>query len=317
MHPSMLDVRDAAERIGGLVQRTPVIPSPALSALAGRDVMLKLENAQVTGSFKIRGAASKALAMPADEQARGMAAVSSGNHGRALAYVGSRLGIGVTIFLTTRVPEVKVLAIEQLGAEVVVAGDSQDDAERAVRAFIDETGATLVHPYDDPLVIAGQGTVGLELASQAEGLQQVLVPLSGGGLISGVGIAVNSLVPDATVVGISQDRGAAMHESLRAGRIVDVVEEDTLADALAGALNVPNLHTFELCRRHVDETVLVSEKQIADAMAFMLREHRFGVEGGGAVGVAALMAGAVTDSGPVAVIVSGGTVDVDLLLATL
>ena len=305
-HPIVEDVRAAAARITDIVAETPLRRSEWLSEETGRDVLLKLESEQVTGSFKARGAANTLLQLSEAERERGVVAVSSGNHGRAVAHVADRLGIRAMICLSSRVPSVKREAIEALGARVVVAGPDQDDADAAARRMVDEEGLVLVHPFDDPRVIAGQGTVALEILEQAPETAAAVVPLSGGGLAAGIALVMAEAgVP---VIGASQERGPAMVESIAAGRIVPVVEEDTLADALAGGLGPANEHSFHLCRTLLAGTALVTESQIGAAMAGLARREGLTVEGGGAVGVAALRAGMVDVPGPVAVVVSGGNV---------
>lgn len=271
-------------------------------------MLLKLESEQATGSFKVRGAANALLQLSERERAAGVVAVSSGNHGRAVAHVAATLGIEATICLSSRVPPVKVDAIERLGARVVVAGPDQESAEAAARQLVAAEGLVFIHPFDDPRVIAGQGTVGVEILEEAPGVRTVVVPLSGGGLAAGIAVAIDAIAPTVGVIGVSQDRGPAMVESIRAGRLVDVVEEDTLADALAGGLGESNHHSFLLCSRLLAATAVVTEEEIARAM---VRAHRHGlvVEGGGAVGLAAVAAGRLRLEPPVVVVVSGGNVD--------
>ena len=269
---------------------------------------LKAECLQETGSFKVRGAANALLARDPEEVAGGVVAVSSGNHGRAVAHVSRLLGIQATVCVSARVPPHKVEAMEGLGAKVLVAGPDLENADAAARRLVDERGLTFIHPFDDPAIIAGQGTIGLEIVEAFPECRQVVVPMSGGGLIAGIAIAMKARIEGLRVVAVSQERGPAMHRSLDAGALVEVVEEDTLADALAGGLGPENRHTFELCRDLVDERVLVTEAEIAEGMAFLHAEHGWQVEGGGAVGVAAVLAGKVVVEGPAAVVVSGGNV---------
>lgn len=306
--PTAMDVAAAQRRVRGLAEVTPALPSVSLAAAAGVPVWLKAECLQVTGSFKVRGAAN-ALRLLADRgPIAGVVAVSSGNHGRAVAHVARELGIAATVCLSERVPAYKRDAIEGLGARVVVAGPTQETAEAEARRLVDDEGLVFVHPFDDPAVIAGQGTVGLEVLVQVPDVRSMVVPLSGGGLISGVALAVEPDAGGPVVVGVSQDRGPAMHDSLRAGRLTDVVEEDTLADALAGGLGDENHYTLELCRRLVEEVALVGEDEIADAVRLLHRDHGLRVEGGGAVGVAAVMSGRLRLDGPTVVVVSGGNI---------
>lgn len=306
-HPTVADVAVARDRIAPFVRRTPLRRSAALSAMAGADVWLKLESEQETGSFKLRGAANTLTQLDEASRQAGVVAVSSGNHGRAVAHMGRELGVDITICISSRVPDVKVDAMRALGAELVVAGPDQDDADAAARELVDR-GRTFVHPFDDPRVIAGQGTIGLEILEERPEIDRILVPLSGGGLAGGLAVAAVGAKPSIEVVGVSQELGPAMYDSIEAGRLVDVVEEDTLADALAGGLGPVNHHSFELCRTLLSDTVLVSEDQIADAMAWLSREEGLTVEGGGAVGVAAVLAGKAGGGAETAIVVSGGNV---------
>jgi len=300
-----------------MVRHTPLWHSASLSAAAGIPVHLKLENTQHTGSFKIRGAANTLLSMSEGDRRCGVVAVSSGNHGRAVAAVAADLGVPATVCISSRVPAVKVAAMQALGARVEVGGPTQDDAEALALRIVSAEGATLVHPFDDPRVIAGQGTIALEVLEDLPEVGTVIVPLSGGGLISGIAVAMKAAGPGIRMIGVSQDRGPAMIDSLAAGHPVDVVEEDTLADALAGGLGPANHHTFAMCRELLDETHTVSEEEIAGAMAALFRHDHQVAEGGGAVGVAALLAGKVVPSGPTAVVVSGGNVAPETLLAVV
>jgi threonine dehydratase len=291
-----------------MVTVTPLIDSPVLSAAAGVPVFLKAECLQETGSFKVRGAANALLALSPQRRESGVVAVSSGNHGRAVAYVAKALGIRATICLSARVPAFKVEAIVALGARVVVGGPDQFDAETAARRLVAGEGLTFIHPFDDPTVIAGQGTIGLEVLDERPDTRALVVPLSGGGLISGIAAAVRGGDRTIDVFGVSQDRGPAMYDSLRAGRVVPVVEVDTLADALAGGLGEENRHTFEMCRSLLTDTVLVGERAIAEAMRLLHGEHGLRVEGGGAVGVAAVLSGVLSVAGPTVIVLSGGNV---------
>jgi threonine dehydratase len=311
---TMRDIYSARARIAPIARKTPLISSLALSELTGSEITLKLENLQETGSFKPRGAANKILSLDPGARQRGVVTVSSGNHGRALAYVAQRLGLRAVVCLYETVPANKRDATRKLGAEVIVKGSTYDEANTEAYRLVEEEGLEMIHPYDDPVIIAGQGTIGLELLDEFPDLDTVVVPLSGGGLLGGIAFVLKSADPRIHIVGVMMERGPAMVESLRAGRIVDIVEEPTLADALAGRLP-PNQYTFELIQKTVDETVLVSEEEIAGAMAFALNQHHLVVEGSGAVGIAALRAGKLQHLGKhVAVVISGANVDMSLLL---
>ncbi len=292
-----------------------MVESPELSTSLGAKVFLKLENLQHTGSFKIRGATSKILSLPDESRARGVITISSGNHGRAVSYVANKLGIHAVVCLPRTVPNNKKEAIRDMGAEVVVSGETYDEADMNAIILQQERDLTMVHPFDDPFIIAGQGTIGVELLEDLPEIDTVIVPLSGGGLLSGIALALKSADTAIHVVGVTMERGPAMVESLRAGKVVEVVEEPTLADALMGGLGSANEYTFKMIQKYVDETVLVSEEEIAAAMVFAFRKHRLVVEGGGAVGIAALLSEKVERLGQnIVVVISGGNVDIPALM---
>jgi threonine dehydratase len=311
----LADIYAARQRVLGHVRRTPLQPSPALTARAGGEVRLKLECLQETGAFKLRGATNKLLSLAAEERARGVIAVSTGNHGRAVAFAARRLGVRAVICLSELVPAHKVEAIRALGAEVVIEGASQDEAELVAERLIAAEGLVYVHPFDDPAVLTGQGTIGLELIEDWPELDTCLVPLSGGGLIGGIALALKTVNPAIRMIGITMAEGAAMHASLRAGRPVQVREVASLADSLGGGIGMDNRWTLALCRDLVDETILLSEAEIAAGMRHLLMTERLVAEGGAAVGVAALLAGKVDLAGRrTAIVVSGQNVDMQRLL---
>lgn len=307
-------VRDARRLIMGVALRTPLVSSPLLSARAGADILLKLETLQPIKAFKIRGAANTVFRLdPA--KTRGVVCASTGNHGRAVAYAARARGIRAVVCLSSLVPAGKVKAIEALGAEVRRIGNDQDAAMQEVERIAADPGWVDVPPFDHPHVIAGQGTIGLELLEDRPDLEAILVPLSGGGLAGGIALAAKALKPTIRVIGISMARGAAMAESLAAGRPVEVAELPTLADSLGGGIGLANRWSFPLCRDLLDETVLVSEPEIYRGMAHLLLEERLLAEGGAAVGVAALIAGRVSVRGPAAVIVSGANLGLEQIAA--
>ncbi len=306
---TLQEIKAAREAISGVVRRTPVERSRSLSELAGSPVYLKLEHTQVTGSFKLRGATNAVMQLDEKQRAKGVVGVSTGNHGRGLAHAAKEAGVRCIICMSKLVPEVKVEAIRAYGAEVCIVGMSQDEAQEEVDRLVAEEGMTMIPPFDHRHVIAGQGTLGLELAEQLEDLEAVLVPLSGGGLIAGVAAAVKAVRPHIRVIGITMERGAAMHECLKAGKPVHVQELATLADSLGGGIGLNNRLTFQMTRDLVDETLLVSEKEIAAAIRHVYWQERQVVEGSGSVGVAALLAGKINVMGPVAAILSGGNID--------
>ena len=313
--PTLGDIYLARQRIASYAQPTPLVASRHLSDLTGSSVHLKLESLQQTGSFKVRGAANKLLSLTPEDRERGVITVSSGNHGRALAYVAGRLGVRAVVCVSSRVPRVKIDGIRALGAEIVVGGDSHDEAEAHSRVLEEELGLAKIYPDDDSFIIAGQGTIGLELLEDLPQVDTVVVPIGGGGLISGIARALKSADPTVRVVGVSMARAPVMIESLRVGRPIAMEELDTLADGLAGGIGLENRFTFRMCQELVDDALVVSEDEIGKAMAFALEEHHLIVEGAGAVGIAALIHGKVQHLGRhVAIIVSGGNVDVPTLL---
>lgn len=302
-----LDVGEARRTIARLVMRTPVVEAPSV-ARGGDRVWLKLENLQVTGSFKVRGAANRMAVLSGSERRRGVIACSSGNHGRAVAYVAQRLGIAATICVPEWVDPSKLDAMRAHEAEVVLAGATYDEAEAHAVDLARRGGAVLVHPFDDPRVIAGQGTIGLELLEQVLTLDTVVVPVSGGGLVAGVAAALRRERPDLCVVGVSAERARVMYESVHAGHPLELSEEETIAGALAGGIGLENRYSFPWVRDLVTEHVLVSEDEIRRAMRLAATELKLVVEGGGAVGLAAVLAGKVVGKS-VAVVVSGGNID--------
>ncbi|MGD2145220.1 MAG: hydroxyectoine utilization dehydratase EutB [Anaerolineae bacterium] len=311
----MRDVYAARKAIAGMALRTPLIEAPVLTQRAGAAVYLKLENVQRTGSFKIRGAASKLSSLSDDERRRGVIAVSSGNHGRAVAYVAREFGVRAVVCMSKRVPLNKVEGIRSLGADLALHGESYDAAERHALRLQAERGLTLIPPFDDPHVIAGQGTIGLETLEDLPGVGTVMVPLSGGGLMAGIALVLKAADPAIRTVGVSMERAPVMFHSLRAGRPIQMEEQETLADALVGGIGLDNRHTFRMIQKYVDETVLVTEEEIASAMAFALNQQHLVVEGGGAVALAALMNGKLAERGEeIVVVVSGGNVEIPRLV---
>lgn len=306
------DIYRARRTIAPWVSRTPLVASPELSRRSGVSVFLKLETVHDIGAFKIRGATNRLIHLSADQRACGVVAVSTGNHGRAVASAAKRMGVRAVVCMSTLVKENKRRAIEELGAEIRIVGDTQDEAEVEANRLVQVEGMIAVHPFDDPHVIAGQGVIGLELLEDLPDIDCVLVGLSGGGLISGIAVALKSASPRIRIVGVSMERGPAMYHSLRAGKPTTVKEVETLADSLGGGIGLANQYTFSLVSKYVDDTVLVSEQEIADAMRYLYRHERLIVEGGGAVSVAALLHSRANEiSGNVVCVLSGSNVDMD------
>ena len=296
------DIVRAQHRLRPHLQPTPLEPAPDLSA----KVWLKLENSNRTHSFKVRGALNAILSLSEDEQKRGIIAASSGNHAAAVAYAAQLTGASASILMPKTTPQKKVKNVQRYGAEAVLFGDNYDEAEaEALRRAAE--GGTWVSPYNDAAVIAGAGTIGLEILEQLPPVERVVVPVSGGGLIAGIAAAVKQLNPAIEVIGVNAKSAPAMYNIFYEATHPQVW--DTLADALSGDIEAGSI-TVPISQRYVDKIVLVSERQIAAAMRYMLEVAGWVVEGGGAVAVAALLHGVVhADGRASALVVSGGNVD--------
>lgn len=309
---NLANIQAAAQRINPYIRHTPCVTSDTLSALEQSPVFLKLEHLQTTGSFKLRGASNAILQLSDAARQRGVVGVSTGNHGRGLAYAASQNGIRAVICMSHLVPQNKVEAIKALGAEVHIVGSSQDEAQEEANRLAAEQGLILLPPFDHPHIINGQGTLGLELLSDIPDLETVIVPLSGGGLLAGTACAIKALKPQTRVIGVTMQRGCAMHASLAAGKPVLVQEQPTLADSLGGGIGLDNRYTFKMVQTLVDTTLLVSEDQIAAAIAHAYWQEKQIIEGSGAVGIAALQAGLIEPSGTTVVVLSGCNIDMQL-----
>ena len=309
---TLQDIYRARQAIGARIRRTPLTMSASLTAAAGAPVHLKLEHLQMTGSFKLRGALNAIARLSAEERSRGVVGVSTGNHGRGLALAARQAGARCVTCRSRLVPRNTVEGIEALDAEVRIVGASQDEAQVEADRLVAEEGMTMLPPFDHPDIIAGQGTLGLEILEELPEVATAVVPLSGGGLIAGVARALKSGSPQIRTVGVTMERGCAMYQSQRAGKPVQVEELPTLADSLGGGIGLDNRYTFAMVRDLVDDLVLVSEEQIAAAIRHAYFEEKQVIEGSGAVGIAALRAGLVETRGAVAVVVSGGNIDMAL-----
>ncbi|MEM8812563.1 MAG: hydroxyectoine utilization dehydratase EutB [Pseudomonadota bacterium] len=305
----LADIEGARARIADAVWQTPMLSSATLSEKAGTSVLLKCEHLQITGSFKVRGATNAVRNLSEDQKSRGVVGVSTGNHGRGLAHAARLAGIRCIICMSRLAPQAKIDGIEALGAEVRITGASQDEAQLEVDRLVAEEGMTMLPPFDNPHVIAGQGTIGLEILDQAPEVETAIIAVSGGGLVSGVATALKAKRPDMKVIGVTMERGAAMYESQKAGHPVEVEELPTLADALGGGIGLDNRYTFQIVRDLVDDFVLVSESEIAAAMRQCYWSERQIIEGSGAVGVSAILGGHVSPSGTTVVLLCGGNVD--------
>ena len=296
--PTLADVEEARSRLAGIAAVTPVYPSETLSRLSGREVRLKAENLQRTGAFKIRGAVNKLTTLSAAEREAGVVAASAGNHGQAVAWAARELGIHARIYVPLDAPMAKIEACRNYGAETEMSGTYFEDALTAAFADAEETGATFIHPYEDALVIAGQGTIGLELVEQAPEMSTVLIPIGGGGLSLGIAIALREVRPDVRLVGI------------RAG-----ADGYTIADGIF--VKVPSDFTMPLLEELLDDIVDVTDDEISEAIVLLLERMKLVVEGAGAVGVAALLGGKAGGEGPAVAVLSGGNIDATMLISVM
>ncbi len=308
-------IEDAARMLAGVAQRTPVDHASSFSEMLGAPVHLKLENLQRTGSFKVRGAAYRMSRLTADERARGVVAASAGNHAQGVALAAQQLGIEATIFMPLGAPVPKLLATKGYGATVVTEGATVEECLAQAAAHADRTGAVMIHPFDHPDVIAGQGTIGLEILEAVPDAQTIVVPIGGGGLVAGVAVAAKAVAErqgrSIRILGVQAAATAAFPPSIAAGHPVTIDRAGTIADGIAVAR--PGEHTFPLVRDLVDEIVTVDEDHLARAVLTMLERTKLVVEPAGAAPIAALLAGLVPADGPAVALVSGGNIDPLLL----
>jgi len=301
--PGLPEIERARERLDGVARVTPVFPSETLSRLAGRPVRLKAENLQRTGSFKVRGAYVKLSSLEPEQRAAGVVAASAGNHGQAVAWAARELGAPARIFMPQDSPMAKVDATRNYGAEVVHAGLTFEETLEAAVAYVDESAGTFVHPYEDPVVIAGQGTIGLELAEQVAELETVVIPIGGGGLASGISLALRAVRPGLRIVGVQ----AAGTRPGGSGY--------TIADGVA--VKEPGELTMGILGETLDDIVSVDDEQIGEAIVLLAERTKLVVEGAGAVGVAAILGGLAGGSGPALALLSGGNIDASLMVQVM
>ena len=276
-------IQEAHKRIAPYINYTPLIHSKYLSN--NSEVKLKLESLQITGSFKLRGAANKLLSLKEDQKQKGVIAVSTGNHGKGVAYAANILGIKSTIFMSSMVPQYRKEAIESLGAKVKIVGNNSDEADQYAKELAKKENITLIHPFDDEEIIAGQGTVGLEMLETFPEVDTVVVPTSGGGLSGGIALAIQLQKPGVKIIAASMKRGPSMYESLKLGKPVDVEEIETLADCLGGSIGIDNKYTFKIAQETIDDFVLVDEDKIAEGIKLNFVEHKLVTEGAAATAV--------------------------------
>jgi threonine dehydratase len=308
-----LDIERAAELIAGEVRETPVLPAGELSRRIGAPVVLKAECLQLTGSFKVRGVFHKMRRLERDQLEAGVVAASAGNHAQAVALAAERLAAPADLFMPISAPLAKVAAVRSYGGEVHLVEGTYEEAAAEARAFADREGRVLVPPFDDPDIVAGQGSVGLEIVRQAPATRMVVVPLGGGGLASGMAIAIKSRIPDAAVVGVQSEACAPYVESLAAHRPIGARSASTICDGIA--VKRPGDLTLPLVERHLDGIVTVSDDEVAEAMVLLLERSKLVVEGAGAAGVAALLARKLEPAarGETCAVLSGGNVDASRL----
>ena len=310
------DIRQARDVISHLAIRTPMLPARSLGDLANCDLLLKAENLQRAGSFKVRGAASKIASLSVEQKAKGVIAASAGNHAQGVALAAANLGIPCTIVMPKGASIPKVEATRGYGATVILHGDDFDEATAHARLLVQENDLTLIHAFDDPAIVAGQGTIGLEMLEQADDLDMVVVPVGGGGLISGIALAIKETNPGIKVVGVQAEAASAVVESYKANRRVIVRGQATVADGIS--VGTPGEITLPMVSLYVDDMVLVQEEEITQAMLLLLERGKLLVEGAGAVGLAAVLGGKIPVAGKrVATVLSGGNVDTHLIARVL
>lgn len=301
--PGLPEIERAREVIDGVARVTPVYPTETFSRLVGRPVLTKVECLQRTGSFKVRGAFTKLSSLEPEARAAGVVAASAGNHGQAVAWAARELGAPARVFMPQDSPMAKVDATRNYGAEVELGGDAIEDSIEAALTYVEETGGTFIHPFEDPVIIAGQGTIGLEIAEQCDELETVLIPIGGGGLASGVSLALRAVRPGLRIIGV------------QAAGTLPGGSGFTIADGIA--VKKPGELTMSILSETLDEIVHVEDEQIAQAMVLIAERTKFVVEGAGAVGIAALLSGKVAGSGPALALLSGGNIDASLMVQVM
>lgn len=311
---SLQDVWKAKSTISSILKKTPLVYSSTLSKVSGAEIYLKFEHLHESGAFKMRGAVNAIHSLTETQKEKGVVTFSTGNHGYSVALAAKKLGIRAVICVSRHVPKAKIEKIQNLGAELEIYGESQDEAEQRCYQLVQEQGLTVIPPFDHPNVIAGQGTISLEILEELPSVNNVIGGLSGGGLLSGIGLVMKSTNPDIQVTGVSMEKGAAMYESLLAGAPVSVNESPTLADSLLGGIGESNNYTFKMIKNFVDKSYLVPEESIKKGMAYLYKEHHIVVEGAAAIGIGAILDNIISlepDTKNV-VIITGCNVDLDV-----
>ena len=310
---SLSDIQTAQKAIKPYVTGTPLVHSVYLSKLCCAKIYLKLENQQITNSFKVRGAFYKLLNLTRKEKRMGIITASAGNHGQAVAYAAKKLGFSARIVVPTTTPHVKVEGIRKWGADLVLFGDCYDEAETHAKELAKKDGCAYISPYNDELLIAGHGTIGLEIVEALSNVNVIVVPVGGGGLISGISVAAKGLKPNVEIVGVQSEASPVMYESLKAGRIVEAQKAETIAEGLSGGIERGAL-TFEIAKKCVDKMLLVKEATIRKAVYLLCVREKLMVEGSGAAAIAPLLEDKALFTGKIVVcVLTGGNIDQELL----
>jgi threonine dehydratase len=313
---NLKDIQDARKDIAHFVEGTPLVRSQFLSDLCNCGVLLKLENLQITNSFKIRGAFNRLLHLSAEEKG-GIITASAGNHGQAVAYAARKLGFSARIVVPETTPQIKIDGIKKYGADLVLFGDTYDEAEQKAKELAQKDDCAYISPYNDELIIAGHGTIGLEIIEALPNVDAVVVPVGGGGLISGISIAIKSIKPSVQVIGVQSEASPVMFESLKAGRIVEARKAETIADGLSGGIEKGSI-TFKITQEYVDEVVLVHEKTIRRAVYLLWTHEKQVAEGSGAASIAPIIENKSKFAGKtVAAVITGGNIDAKLFQSIL
>lgn len=314
--PQFSDIIKAQAAIRNVVKKTTLEQSKSFSAMSGAKVYLKLENLQSTGSFKVRGAYYKISNLSKEETQNGVVCASAGNHAQGVAFAASKLRVKSTVFMPVFTPPLKVIATKAYGANVILSGNTFDDAFAAAMQFKSETGAYFVHPFDDPYIIAGQGTIGLELFEQLESLQDVFVPIGGGGLIAGIAIALKQMNPEIRIIGVEAEGSQSMKVSIENGQITSLRSLNTIADGIA--VKTPGKLNFEAVRKYVDDIVIVNDAEIARTAYLLLQRAKILAEPAGVAAMAAVLyRKTAIDHRQVVPVISGGNINMGLLQQVL
>ncbi|MDW8193159.1 MAG: threonine ammonia-lyase [Synergistota bacterium] len=309
---SLKKIEEARKRIAPFIHKTPIESSKTLSKLSNCDVFLKLETFQKTGSYKVRGALNKILNLKENRMIKGVIAASAGNHAQGVAYSASQVGVYSLIVMPETAPMSKIAATRNYGAEVILHGEDFDSAYKKAKELAEEKNLYFIHAFDDPEVIAGQGTIALEILEDLKDVQAVIVPVGGGGLIAGVSTAIKEINPKIKVIGVQAEGAPAVYLSIREGKIIELEKVNTIADGIA--VRRPGEITTQIIKKYVDEIILVSDEEIASAILLLIERGKLIVEAAGAVGVAAIIARKISLKGEkVLVILSGGNIDVNMI----